>query len=126
MLIPIFQDHNNKIKELVDKEYAPGTLERYKTSLRHTVDFLKWKYNLEDIDITKIDYAFITDYEFYLRSVGNCANNTTVKYIKNFHKIIKICIDNDWITKNPFSNCLFLVCQPVFEFISFVKNLVGQ
>lgn len=104
MLIPIFQDHNNKIKELVGKEYAPGTLERYKTSLRHTVDFLKWKYNLEDIDITKIDYAFITDYEFYLRSVRNCANNTTVKYIKNFHKIIKICIDNDWITKNPFSN----------------------
>ena len=104
MLIPIFQDHNNKIKELVDKEYAPGTLERYKTSLRHTVDFLKWKYNVDDIDITRIDYAFITDYEFYLRSVRNCANNTTVKYIKNFHKIIKICLDNDWITRNPFSN----------------------
>ena len=34
MLIPIFQDHNNKIKELVGKEYAPGTLERYKTSLK--------------------------------------------------------------------------------------------
>ena len=28
MLIPIFKDHNNKIKELVGKEYAPGTLER--------------------------------------------------------------------------------------------------
>ena len=104
MLIPIFQDHNNKIKELVGKEYAPGTLERYKTSLRHTVDFLKWKYKVDDIDITRIDYAFVTDYEFYLRSVRNCANNTTVKYIKNFHKIIKICLDNDWITKNPFSN----------------------
>ncbi|MBM6498625.1 site-specific integrase [Flavobacterium macrobrachii] len=104
MLVPIFQDHNNKIKELVGKEYAPGTLERYKTSLRHTVDFLKWKYKVDDIDITRIDYAFVTDYEFYLRSVRNCANNTTVKYIKNFHKIIKICIDNDWITKNPFSN----------------------
>jgi hypothetical protein len=29
MLIPIFKDHNNKIKELVGKEYAQGTLERY-------------------------------------------------------------------------------------------------
>ena len=29
MLVPIFQDHNNKIKELVGKEYASGTLERY-------------------------------------------------------------------------------------------------
>jgi site-specific recombinase XerD len=104
MLVPIFQDHNNKIKELVGKEYAPGTLERYKTSLSHTIDFLKWKYNVSDIDITKIDHAFITDYEFWLRSVRNCANNTAVKYIKNFNKIIKLCLANDWLDKNPFAN----------------------
>jgi len=87
MLIPIFQDHNNKIKELIGKEYAPGTLERYKTSLSHTIEFMQWKYNISDIEITKIDHAFITDYEFWLRSVRNCANNTAVKYIKNFNKI---------------------------------------
>ena len=104
MLVPIFQDHNNKIKELIGKEYAPGTLERYTTSLRHTIEFMQWKYNVSDIDITKIDHAFITDYEFWLRSVRNCANNTAVKYIKNFNKIIKICLANHWIEKNPFAN----------------------
>jgi integrase len=104
MLIPIFQDHNNKIKELVGKEYAPGTLERYTTSLKHTIEFMQWKYNVSDIDITKIDHAFITDYEFWLRSVRNCANNTAVKYIKNFNIIIKICLANDWLDKNPFAN----------------------
>jgi site-specific recombinase XerD len=103
-LIPIFQDHNNKIKELVGKEYAPGTLERYKTSLKHTIDFLEWKYKISDIEIDKINHAFITDYEFYFRSVRNCANNTAVKYIKNFSKIIKICLANNWIDRNPFSN----------------------
>jgi site-specific recombinase XerD len=103
-LIPIFQEHNNKIKELVSKEYAPGTLERYKTSLKHTIDFLEWKYKVSDIEIDKINHAFITDYEFYLRSVRNCANNTAVKYIKNFSKIIKICLANNWIDRNPFSN----------------------
>ena len=104
MLVPIFQDHNNKIKELVGKEYAPGTLERYTTSLKHTIEFMQWKYNISDIDITKIDHAFITDYEFWLRSVRNCANNTAVKYIKNFNKIIKLCLANDWLEKNPFAN----------------------
>ena len=104
MLIPIFQDHNNKIKELVGKEYAPGTLERYTTSLKHTIEFMQWKYNISDIDITKIDHAFITDYEFWLRSVRNCANNTAVKYLKNFNKIIKLCLANDWLDKNPFAN----------------------
>lgn len=103
-LIPIFKDHNNKIKELVGKEYAPGTLERYNTSLKHTVEFLEWKYNISDIEISKIDHAFITEYEFYLRSVRNCANNTAVKYIKNFNKIIKLCLANNWIDRNPFAN----------------------
>lgn len=128
MLVPIFQDHNNKIKELVGKEYAPGTLQRYKTSLSHTVDFLKWKYNSSDIDITYIDHSFITDYEFYLRSVRNCANNTAVKYIKNFHKVIKICLDNDWITKNPFSNYKAKLNEVEREFLSEleINNLINK
>ena len=104
MLIPIFEDHNKKVEALLNDEFAPGTLERYKTSLKHTVDFLEWKYKVSDIDITKIDHSFVTEYEFYLRSVKKCANNTAVKYIKNFGKIIRICIANGWIDKNPFVN----------------------
>ena len=104
MLIPIFEDHNNKIKELIGIEYAAGTLERYKTSLKHTIDFLEWKYKVSDIDIKEINHAFVTDYEFYLRTVRKCANNTAVKYIKNFSKIIKLCLANDWLDKNPFAN----------------------
>jgi hypothetical protein len=86
MLVSIFEEHNRKIKELVGQEYAPGTYERYQTSLKHTKDFLLWKYNFTDINIEKIDHSFITEYEFYLCSVRKCANNTAVKYIKNFHK----------------------------------------
>lgn len=103
-LIPIFEDHNNKIEALLNDEYAPGTLERYKTSLKHTIAFLQWKYNISDIDIKKIDHAFITDYEFYLRSVRKCGNNSAVKYINNFGKIIRICLDNRWLIEDPFVN----------------------
>lgn len=103
-LIPIFEDHNKKVEALLNDEFATGTLERYKTSLKHTVDFLLWKYNVSDIDIKKIDHAFVTEYEFYLRSVRKCNNNTAVKYIKNFGKIIRICIANGWLDKSPFVN----------------------
>lgn len=102
MLIPIFQDHNDKVEALVGQDFAAGTLERYKTSLKHTQEFLIWKYKTSDIDITKIDHAFIMDYDFWLRSVRKCANNTAVKYIKNFKKIIRLCIANGWLTKDPF------------------------
>lgn len=100
----IFDDHNRKMAALVGSEFAPGTLERYTTSLNHTRDFLQWKFQVSDVDISKIDHAFITEYEFYLRSVRKCSNNTAVKYIKNFGKVIRICIANSWLTANPFSN----------------------
>lgn len=90
MLIPIFQDHNDKVKSLLGLEFAAGTLERYNTSLKHTKEFLLWKYGVTDISIKDIDHAFITEYEYFLRSVRKCSNNTSVKYIKNFKKIISI------------------------------------
>jgi len=104
MLIEIFKDHNRKVAALVGNEYAPGTLTRYETSLRHTQSFMEWKYQVSDMDIKKVDHEFITGYEFYLRSEKKCANNSAVKYIKNFKKIIRICLASGWLTNNPFLN----------------------
>jgi site-specific recombinase XerD len=102
MLVPIFQKHNDEVTALVGKEFSAVTLERYKTSLSHTIEFMQYKYKISDIDIRDINHEFITDYDFYLRSERKCANNTTVKYLKNFKKIIRICIANGWLDKDPF------------------------
>jgi len=103
-LIPVFQDHNDRMEKLIDKEFAQGTLTRYKTCLKHTKDFLKWKYSVTDIEIKKIDYAFLNDFEFFLRTERSCNNNSAVKYIKNFGKIIRICLANGWMERDPFMN----------------------
>lgn len=103
-LVPIFEDHNKRVKELVGKEYAIATYKRYETSLRHLKEFLDYKFKISDIDIEKIDYAFITDYEFFLRTKRSCSNNTAIKYVKNFHKVVNICLANGWLGKSPFMN----------------------
>ncbi|HAR39392.1 MAG: recombinase [Bacteroidetes bacterium GWD2_45_23] len=104
MLIGIFQQHNEEIKALVGREFATATYTRYETSLKHTIAFLNWKYKVSDIDIRKIDHEFVTSYEFYLKSVHKCNQNTTAKYIKNFGKIVRICLANGWIERDPFIN----------------------
>jgi site-specific recombinase XerD len=128
MLVPIFQEHNRKIKELVGQDYAPGTLERYETSLKHTKEFLIWKYNISDINIEKIDHAFIMEYEFYLRSERKCANNTAVKYIKNFHKIINQCLANGWLNKDPFANYKAKIKEVIRDFLSEseIENMMNK
>ncbi|HVT85407.1 MAG TPA: site-specific integrase, partial [Chitinophagaceae bacterium] len=103
MLFEIFQHHNDQLKDFIKAgEFAPGTLERYKTSLQHTREFIRWKYNLTDIDIKKLNYEFVTDYEYWLKTVRNCNHNTTMKYIGNFKKIINICRKKGWLNQDPF------------------------
>ena len=102
MLLEIFKLHNDQITALVGSDYAPGTLERYNTAFKHTKSFLLSKYNMTDIDIAKLDYEFITEYEFWLKSVRKCDHNTTIKYLSNFRKIVNQCIRKGWLQRDPF------------------------
>ncbi|WP_444626259.1 site-specific integrase [Flavobacterium columnare] len=118
MLIPIFEDHNNKMKELIGQKYALGTLKRFIVTINHIKAFLELKYNLTDISIDKIDHCFITEFEFYLRSNKKCSNNTSVKNVRNFRKIIKICLNNDWLEKDPFARYDGKVIETDKEFLT--------
>lgn len=102
MLMEIFDQHNKQMSALVNREFSPLTLERYETSKRHTEAFMKWKYNVIDIDIKLLKYEFMADYEFWLKSERKCDHNTTVKYLSNFKKIVNICIKNGWLSRDPF------------------------
>ena len=102
MLMEIFKRHNDQMAELVGREYAPGTHERYTTSYKHTTSFLEWKYKVTDLDITRLNFEFITEYEFWLKSVRKCDHNSTIKYLSNFRKIVNICIRNGWLQRDPF------------------------
>jgi site-specific recombinase XerD len=103
MIMEIFAYHNQQMAALVGKEFAAGTLERYKTSLKHTRSFLEWKFKVSDLDIRKLDFEFIADYEFWLKSIRHCDHNTTMKYLSNFRKIVNRCIQNGWLSRNPFT-----------------------
>ncbi|TLU92010.1 phage integrase SAM-like domain and Arm DNA-binding domain-containing protein [Dyadobacter sediminis] len=92
MILEIFQDHNDKMSRLVGTDFAPGTLERYKTSFEHTKEFIRYKYKTADLEIEKLDYDFIADYEFWMKAVRKCSHNTTMKYLSNFKKISLLCI----------------------------------
>jgi len=101
-LFKLFEDHNKKVKERINKDFAYGTFERYQTCLKHLKDFVKFKYNRNDYSLHEIDYEFITELDHYFRVQRNCNNNTSVKYIKNFKKIVRIALAHGWIKADPF------------------------
>lgn len=103
-LVEIFKAHNSNIEKLIGKDYAKPTLTKYVTTLNHLENFLKWKYRTSDINLAKLKYEFLTDFEFYLKTEKSIDHNTTAKYIKNTKKVINDCLAKGWLKTNPFSN----------------------
>ncbi|MER3374556.1 MAG: site-specific integrase [Allomuricauda sp.] len=102
MILEIFQDHNDEMESLVGKEYSAGTLQRYKAAKSHISDYIAHKYQKKDFPLKKLDYEFITGFDYFLKSKKNCSHNTATKYIVNFKKIVRIAYANQWIDRDPF------------------------
>ncbi|WP_317172498.1 site-specific integrase [Pedobacter foliorum] len=103
-LIVVFKMHNERIEALLGNGFEKGTLTKYNATLKHLKAFLRLKYNTVDIPVSKVDHYFISEFDFYVRTTGKCANNATVKHLKNLGKIMRICLANHWITHDPFLN----------------------
>lgn len=102
MVLEVFRFHNEQLKILIGNGFSPLTHKRYETALEHTQEFIAWKYRISDLEIAKLSVEFITEFEFYLRSVRKCGHNTTVKYLTNFKKVVGQCVQKGWLAKNPF------------------------
>lgn len=117
-ILKIFADHNQQCEKLIGIDLAKGTMERYKTSFKHTKEFIKHQYKVDDIPLTDINHQFIKDYEFYLKTVRKCAHNTSVKYLKNFNKIIRIALANEWMKSDPFSKIKYKLDKVDKEYLT--------
>ncbi|MBC7534488.1 MAG: phage integrase SAM-like domain-containing protein, partial [Ferruginibacter sp.] len=114
--IDIFKEHNKGIEKLIGKDYEKPTLTKYNTTLDHLTSFLKWKFNLTDVALGRLDHEFITDFEFYLKTEKNIGHNTTAKYVSNTRKVVNECVDKKWLKTDPFSNYSITaeIVDPVF------------
>jgi site-specific recombinase XerD len=103
-ILELFREHNDKCNGLMNKDFAPATVKKYETTCKHLEDFIKLKFKRSDLSLTEITPMFVNDFEYYLKTNRKCNNNSTIKYIKNFKKIVLIAIANGWMKSNPFSN----------------------
>ena len=103
-ILKIFKEHNERTDLLAGKDISVSTAKRYWTCYDHVKQFIEEEYHLEDFKLRDIDYKFITKFEFFLKTVRNCNHNSSLKYINNFKKIIRIALANQWMDRDPFYN----------------------
>lgn len=101
-ILELYEIHNNKLKELINIDIAQATYKRHNTSKSHVATFIKYQYGLDDFELDRIDFKFLNDYEHYFKTVRKCNHNSTMKYIKNLGKVIRLGLAEGYMTKNPF------------------------
>lgn len=103
LLLALFEYHNGQIKEQIGKGYSKGTYLRYETTIKHTREFIQSHYGKEDVYFNELQYEFITEFEFFLKSKKEISHNTVIRYLKIFKKIVLLALKNEWIDRDPFS-----------------------
>ena len=101
-VVELFETHNHQIKCQIGNGYSAGTLERYETSLKHLKGYLNNTHKKDDYNFKDLNYSFIADFEYYLKTERKIGHNTTIKYLRNFKKIVLLALKNEWIDRDPF------------------------
>lgn len=117
-LLGIFKEHNDQCRELVGKDYVAGTIRKFDASLSYLQQYIQKKYQKDDMLLQEVNQEFVRDYEFFLKTEKKCQNNSALKHIKNFRKIIRIAIGNEWIKKDPFYGLHFKEEAVEVDFLS--------
>lgn len=101
-LVEVYQYHNDQFEKLVGIEYSFRTLQKFRTCLRTIKEFLFHQYLRQDILLSMLNHKFLTDYEFYLKTEWKLHHNSAMVCQKKLKKIIRLCVANDWLDKDPF------------------------
>ncbi len=102
-LLGVFRSSIMDFEKLVVKGvYRKSTLTKYKSTEKHLLNYLKWQNTGYDVLLVDLRLEFASNFEYYLQAVKGLSINSSGKMIKNLKKVIRDCVDKDWMDKDPF------------------------
>jgi integrase len=103
-LLEFFHYHNKRIHGLIGKDYAAATYNKYVYTKNKVASFIKFAYKKTDIDLIELNHAFVSSFDYYLKTEEKISNNTAMKYIKNLKKVINEAVRLEFLDKDPFTS----------------------
>ncbi|MEP6684178.1 MAG: phage integrase SAM-like domain and Arm DNA-binding domain-containing protein [Parafilimonas sp.] len=104
-LLGLIDYHNTNMKTIL----SWGTLKNYYTTRKYVHLFLIKKYKNSDIFLSSLNYQFITEFEFFLRTCepldksNPLTNNGIMKHMERLKKMVTLAYKMEWIHKDPFA-----------------------
>ena len=89
---------------------SDNTIKHYNTTERYVKEFLDVQFKTTNVFLRKINYKFVTDFEYFLRKriptdhQKPMQNNGVMKHIERFRKVVGLAQKLDWLKSDPFRN----------------------
>ena len=100
----LMEYHNVHMKEVL----AYGTMKNYYTTVKYLKEFLLKQFKKSDVYLSELDYQFITQFEYFLRTYEpvdhhkGMSNNGVMKHLERFRKMVRLGVKLGWLDKDPF------------------------
>ncbi len=107
--LELFCKYNADIKSLIGKTKSKATYQKYEVTRKRFTEFLKYKYNRNDIRAGELNHITLHDFEIYLKTVADCSANTTAKFLSLLKTIVLFAQRTGMMTQNPFQNYKIIV-----------------
>ncbi len=117
-ILKIFRNHNDECRRLIGIDYVKITISRFDVCCKYLGILISEKYGKEDMTLNEIDGELVRAFETYLKIERGCAQNTVVRYMKCFKKIINLAIANEWMHHNPFNGIRFQSKEVIKEVLT--------
>ena len=110
-LLQLFQEHNTEFEKRIGVNRVYDTYYSYLLTYKHLSNFIRMKYNSEDVPLISLTHKFINDFDFYLRVEKRMQASTVLGRMIALKKIISRAINQGTLRRNPFMN--YVAEQPL-------------
>ncbi|MCT3949055.1 site-specific integrase [Elizabethkingia anophelis] len=101
-LLEYYKLYLERLKKLVGIEIKQQTWDKF-YYIRNDVEcFIKFYYKKADMKLKDLDYSFISEFEYYLKTVNKHKQITINKSLQRLKKVVKQAVINKYIESNPF------------------------
>lgn len=102
-VVAYYNEYLEKHKKLIGIEIKQSTWNKFSYICKDVKDFIKQRYCKTDILLKDLDYSFIVEFEFYLKTEKNQKQVTINKALQRLKKVVNTAVIAKLVETSPFT-----------------------
>lgn len=101
-VIEFFERYLKRLKTLIGIDIKEVTWNKFYYVKEDIKRFIKWKFKSNDIPLKELKANFLTELDYYFKTVQKIKQVTINKKIQRFRKVVKVAVAENYLEKDPF------------------------